>query len=304
MNSIEAMAADMERQLHDLPALALPEPVPGDARFVGSGDSYVAALAAQYFSSGRAIACRPEDIIADHSLASRNAYFVSVSGKTAANVLAAKAARGAGARTTAITVDRRSPLAQACDNIIELKFKSAGRTAGTIGFTASLLVCARLATGKATCPPSLRSIYDAAAKKSEISGKVKDNTAVLGEALLYPAAMYGALKFGEVLGSRAVAYPLGDFFHSPLFSLKKSDQVVVFGAGEGDARLSRKLARSGFSSLYLDCSAYRGIGSLLYAAFFAQHLVLGIARRKRMTECYFLQDKKLLEVSSDVIYRS
>lgn len=303
VNSIEAMALDMERQLEVLPRMALPEPMAGDVLLVGSGDSYVAALAAQYLSSGHAKAFRPEDVIADPSLAGNRAYFLSVSGKTLANVHAAKAAKAAGARTIAVTADTAGPLSQACDDTIELKFKSAGRTAGTLGFTACLLVCARLATEKGACPQGLRAIYDAAATKAQVSGTIKDSIVTLGETLLYPAAMYCALKFSEVLGARAAAYPLGNFFHAPLFG-HRDDWAVVFGAGEADARLARRLARSGFSSLYLDCSAHSRIGSLLFAAFFAQHLVLGIAKKKRMIECYFLQDKTLLDLSSDVIYRS
>ena len=147
------MAADMKHQLDYLPSMPLPAPR-DNAVFVGSGDSYASALAAHYLSSGNAACYHPLDIISDPSLAKgRNVYFVSISGRTRANVRAARIAKNAGAHTTAITANPASPLAKACDDIFELRFPSAGRTAGTISFAASMLACTHVAThGRMGCP--------------------------------------------------------------------------------------------------------------------------------------------------------
>lgn len=302
MNSIVAMALDIKRQLVNLSAMPLPEPARDKAVLVGSGDSYGAALAASYLSSGRVLCCHPADIIADPAIVKdATAYFVSISGRTRANVRAAELARQSGASTVAVTADSTSPLASACDIVFQLQFKSAGKTSGTIGFTASLLACARIAAG-VTWPASLKAINGAAAKNAaRLAGRIKTKSmVVLGDSLFYPAAIYGALKFNEVFGSRASAYPLEDFCHAPLFG-HKEDQAVVIGAGD-DAQIFRRLERAGLQVLYVNCGKYDGVDSIFYATFFVQHVVLAIARRKKMKECYFLQNKKLLATSSDIIY--
>ncbi len=294
MNSIEAMAADVRRQLDDLPSMPLPAPVKGDIAIVGSGDSYAAALAAHYLSSGRAACYHPADIISDPSLVhGRSAYFVSISGKTKANIRAAGAARKAGAQTTAITANPDSPLARACDSVFELRFKSSGRTSGTVGFAASALACIHLATqGRVGCPADLEKIYSKASRTAaRLSGEVKpDSVIMLGDSHLFAAAIYGALKFNEVLGSRAAAYPLEEFFHAPLFGLQRGDQVLALGKTPENIGIN------------IDCEMPSRIGSFLYAVFFVQHLVLGIARKRKMKECYFLANKRLLKKSSDFIY--
>lgn len=302
MNSIEAMALDIKRQLTDLPAMPLPEPATGRVVIAGSGDSYAAALVAHYLSSGRVLCCQPVDIISDPKIAGgASMYFVSISGRTKTNVLAAASARRVGASTVAITADITSPLAAACDRGFVLEFKSAGKTSGTIGFTASLLACARISADVA-CPADLKSIYNAAARKAvALAGVVKTKNAVfLGDSILHPIAMYGALKFNEVFGSRSVAYPLEDFCHAPLFG-HKDDQAIMLGA-RNDVGISRRLKRAGLQVLYVDCGKYDSLRSVLYATFFIQHLVLSIAKRKKMKECYFFRDKKLLAASSDIIY--
>lgn len=300
MNSIEAMVADMERQLVDLPALRFARPR-GKVGLVGSGDSYVAALAAHHLSSGRTPCHYPADIIANPSFAQgRDVYIVSISGKTKANVLAAKAARRAGLRTVAVTANKKSPLAKACNDVAELKFHGAGRTAGTISFTASVLACAWLATkGKVTCPANLAKLYKEAKEQASMMPEIKtDSIVMLADSALHPAAIYGALKFNEIFGARATACQLDDFFHAPLFGLKKGDCILILG---GNAR-TRQLQDSGFDAHNINCAKPTAIESLLYAVFFIQHLARRIATRRGMGECRFVSDKKMLKLSSDVIY--
>lgn len=300
------MAQDISRQLDDLPRLALPAPAGNDVAFVGSGDSYAAALAACYLSSGRAACWHPADIISDPLLlAGKNVYFISMSGKTRANILAANAARKTAAATatiSAITANGDSPLARACDNVFVLDFKSAGRTSGTISFAASVLACTHVATqGKIGCPADLQGIYAKASKTaSRLAVGVRtasEATVILGNSVLFSAALYGALKFNEVFGSRAQAFPLEEFFHAPLFGLKRGDPVIVLGSKDDDRTLADKV-----KGLFVDCDAQGSIESLLYAVFFMQHLVLAMARRERLEECYFMRNKRLLRTISGVIY--
>lgn len=295
------MAHDIGRQLVDLPSMPMPDTGTGRIVLVGSGDSYAAVLAACHLSSGRASCCHPADIIADPAIADgATVYFVSISGKTRANILGAEIARK-NAATVAITADIASALASVCHSAFALRFKSAGKTSGTAGFTASLLACARIAADK-TCPSDLKKIYrDAAGKASSLAGRVgARNLVLLGDHVLHPVAIYGALKFNEVFGSKTVAHPLEDFCHAPVFG-HKGDELIIFGSKE-DAKVSRRLGRAGFKTLYVDCGKYDGLDSILYAAFFIQHLVLSIARRKKLKECHYLRDTKILDASSDIIY--
>lgn len=301
MNPVDAMQAEIEYQVQDLPKLRLPS-MNKNCLFVGSGDSYAAALAAQYLSDSRALCCHPMDVVLNPSIVDgRDVYIVSISGNTKANILAAQAARKQGTSTTVITAKPASRLASVCDHVIELKYRNAGiTTAGTISFTSSMLVCASLVT-EIQISSSLEKMYQQVEKQSSrIVGRVgnKNSYIILGNGLLYPAALYGALKFNEVLGARAIPYPLEEFCHSPLFSIRKSDQVIVMGA---DGGLDKRLNQEGFSSVHINFDN-TGIEFLLQSLFFMQLLVLKMARKRRLADCYFLKNKKLLKMSSDFIY--
>lgn len=302
MNSIETMALDMERQVTDLPQMAMPRHLSGPIAFVGSGDSYVAGLAAHYLSSGRTSCHYSADVIANPLIARGHIVcFVSISGRTRANVLAARAAQKAGLHTVALTADPSSDLAKTCNNVAKLSFHGAGKTAGTLSFTTSLLACSSLATkGEVTCPDDIEAIYRDASKRAAVLVSKTDGKSIfiLGNSLFYPAAMYGALKFNEVLGARAVAYPLEDFFHAPLFGVQEGEVAIIIG---NDSRPATTLLRkAGLRSVHVDCKE-NTIGSLLYAVFFMQHLVLQIAKKQNQKECYFINDKKL-SASSSFIY--
>jgi hypothetical protein len=126
-----------------------------------------------------------------------------------------------------------------------------------------------------------------------------DSYVILANGQLYPIAIYCALKFNEVFGARAVAYPAEEFCHSPLFSIKKSDQVIVMG--DDSRKLNKKLNEEGFSSVHVGFKS-RGIELLLRSTFFVQLLILRLAQKYGLTSCYFLKNKKLLRLSSDFIY--
>lgn len=295
MNAIEAMQAEIGYQL-DLKRPDLPPDK--NCLFVGSGDSYVAGLAALYISGGRALCCHPEDLIQNPSMADGlNVYVVSISGNTKANILAARIA-GKRTRTTAITARPASRLARACDRVIELKYKSTGvTTAGTVSFTSSMLACISLAA-KVRLPDLGKTHRQAASRAERVVGKIGKGTCfILGDGVLYPAAVYGALKFNEVFGSKAFPYPAEEFCHSPLFSLKKGDQVIVMGK----SKLDQRLGKEGFSSVHVDFKD-TGVGLLIESIFFMQLLVLKMAQRRGLICCYFTRNKKLLKTSSDFIY--
>ncbi|MDQ3836430.1 MAG: SIS domain-containing protein [Thermoproteota archaeon] len=331
MNPIEAMQAEIEYQIPDLyeldllsPSFSSPPAPAKNSIFVGSGDSYVAGLAAHYFSQNSLITCcYPVDIIQNPLLIKgRNLFVISVSGNTQANIVAAKTAKKYGANAViGITAKASSRLTESCDQIIELKYRNSGTiTAGTISFTVSMIRCISL-TMSLRLPSDLGKIYSSAEKQAEKAigmindkgnaggiggggGSTRDSSRsyfLLGNSELYAIAKYGTLKFNEVFGSRAVAYPVEEFCHSPLFSIKETDQVIVLGDDDQGGKLSQRLNKEGFPSLHVGFNN-TGIELLLQATFFIQLFVLKIAQKCGLTSCYFLQNKKLLGVSSDFIY--
>ena len=313
MNAIEAIQAEIEYQVQDLHNLNLSSPWVRDSLFVGSGDSYVAGLAAQYFSGSHAICCYPIDIIKNPSLVERrNLFIVSISGNTLANILAAKIAKKHGvSKITALTARPSSRLAKSCDQTIELKYRNTGIiTAGTISFVASMIKCISL-TIQLRLPSDLRKIYNRAETQAEqvinkIDNKSRTSSSssyfILGNGQLHAIAMYGALKFNEVFGASAMVYPVEEFCHSPLFSIKETDQAIVLGDNDDNNRkLSKRLNEEGFSSVHVRFKN-TGIELLLQATFFIQLLVLKLAQKYGLTSCHFLSNKKLLRVSSDFIY--
>jgi fructoselysine-6-P-deglycase FrlB-like protein len=331
VDAIEAMQAEIEYQVQDLCRLdVLSSSSPtcnnnNSCLFIGSGDSYIAGLSAQYFSNSHAICCYPIDIIKNPLLVkSRNLFIVSISGNTQANILAAKIAKKHGASTiTALTARSSSRLAKSCDQIIELRYRNTGIiTAGTISFTASMIKCISLST-RLHMPSDLRKLYNHAEKQAEqVMGEVdhksssnNNNIAIgssyssnsssyflLGDGPLYAITKYGTLKFNEVFGTKALAYPAEEFCHSPLFSIKEADQAIVLGDGDGNNRkLSKRLNEEGFSSIYVEFKN-TGIELLLQATFFIQLFVLKLAQKYGLTTCHFLMNKKLLKMSSDFIY--
>ena len=312
MNAIEAMQTEIEYQVQDLHKLELLTPV-SNCLFVGSGDSYIAGLAAQYYSGSHAICCSPIDIIKNHLLVKRrNLIVVSISGNTRANILAAKIAKKHGVGTiSALTARSSSRLAKSCDQTIELKYKSTGiTTAGTISFTLSMIKCISLST-ELQLPSNIRKMYIRADKQArQAISKIDDksnssNTSyfILGNSQLHAIALYGTLKFNEIFGAKAMAYPAEEFCHSPLFSIKNIDQAIVLGgdADNNSRKLSKRLNEEGFSSVHVGFKS-TGIELLLESTFFMQLFVLKLAQKYGLTSCYFLRNKKLLKVSSDFIY--
>jgi fructoselysine-6-P-deglycase FrlB-like protein len=324
------MQAEIEYQVQDLCGLDLsssssPSTDSDCCLFVGSGDSYIAGLAAQYFSSSHAICCYPLDIIKNPSLVDRrNLFIVSISGNTQANILAAKIAKKNGARkVTALTARPSSRLAKSCDQTIELSYRNTGvATAGTISFTASMIKCISLSTHLHMLS-DIRKLYNRAEKQAEqvtskvdlknssiANGSISSNSGsssssyfILGDGQLYAIARYATLKFNEVFGTTALAYPAEEFCHSPLFSITEADRAIVLGDGSGNNRkLSKRLNEEGFSSFHIEFKN-TGIELLLQATFFIQFFVLKLAQKYNMTTCHFLTSRKLLKMSSDFIYR-
>ena len=313
MNSIKAMELEIGYQVQELPKLIRPNKInPECCLFIGSGDSFVAGLVAQHASKRRTISCNPVEFLLNPCIADkrRQMYIVSVSGRTSANILCAIVARKHKIRTTAITAKSESILAKHCNNYIKLSYKSTGSlTSGTISFTSSMLSCLSLLTD-VTDLGNIDCIYQQANIQAEnLLKKHSINTSsfiFLGDGILFPIGMYGALKVNEIFGSKSYAYTTEEFCHSPIFSIKPGDNIIIFDKFGYDKKnaslLYSRLNHINYSTVYVDLSNLSQIEAVLKSIFLIQMLLLKIAKRDGLKECFFLRNKELLDLSSDLIY--
>jgi glutamine---fructose-6-phosphate transaminase (isomerizing) len=327
MNSISAMGKEIGYQVEDLPKLSLPKQTNVDeCLIVGSGDSYVAALITQYVSDYRAACCTPMEVAINPKIVrNRRLYIVSVSGSTRSNILAAKKSRIQNVPTTAITARPESELAKNCDQIIEIHYRSTGiPTSGTISFTSSVLCCLSL-VGKMDSLDRLKSIYSQTENEVEdILASEKDASCIfLAEGILFPVAIYAALKMNEVFGQRSFAYHFEEFCHSPMFSIKRDDKIVILGNGNKgydnshEKEFNKTLRKMGYNCIYLDCANNNNNNNknnnhkieqmsltetLIKSIMIVQLYVVKLAERRRLKNCYFLDNKDLLSLSSAFIY--
>src|ERR687886_2069039 len=233
MNSITAMEKEIRYQIDDLSKLDLPSKANLDnCLIVGAGDSYVAALITEYVSNYRTICCNPMEIVFNPEIIKNHRlYIVSVSGDTKSNILAAKISKKRNIPTTAITARPESKLAKNCDEIIELRYRSTGApTAGTIGFTFSTLTCLSLVRKVDGLDNPYRIYKQTNNEVETLIGSPLEKLPYyifLGNDMLFPVAIYGTLKMNEVFGSKSLAYPIEELCHSPIFSIKSNDKIII-----------------------------------------------------------------------------
>ena len=112
----------------------------------------------------------------------------------------------------------------------------------------------------------------------------------------------------EVFGVRSFAYSLDEFCHSPIFSIKSNDRIIILGNDACDLGISKtimnRLAQINIMTLYVDCRKRSMIDGLLKSIFFLQLYALKLAVKNRLKDCYFLRNERLLSLSSRLIYGS
>jgi len=313
MHSIEAMETEICYQLANLEKLELPRPLArvDDCVITGSGDSYVASLVTKYVSGYNLICCHPLDIVFNPTIVrNRKVYLVSISGRTRATICAARVAKKHAHRTIAVTTRPDSPLAKCSDDIIPIRYNSTNiPTSGTIGFTTSMLCCLSLVS-KVDYLRNVKHIYNESIVPADyLSNHNLENSTshiFLGNGIFFPAALYGSLKMNEVFGVRSFAYSLDEFCHSPIFSIKNKDRVIIFGSNKCDFDVSKiitnKLSEINILTFYVDCRNRSLIKSLLKSIFFLQLYVVKLAVKNRLKDCYFLKNQRLFSLSSQLIY--
>ena len=272
--------------------------------FVGAGDSFAAALSGFYASKGACAGFDPYTVAtAPEVTKGREVFFISVSGRTSSNLLAARRVRGLAKRTTSLTAVPDSKLAALTDRTVVLPMTHVPRTPGMLSFSLSLLAVLRIAQMDGACDFE-RAFASARSDRRRFSFG-GDTTYFLGNSLAFPVALYAAAKTYEFLGIKAHAELLEEFSHLELFSLKRSDSVNLYGCFD-PLRMSSKLAKAlgvhGYNSCQMPARGKSDPERVFHSVFASQLAVLDCAEAAGLTEPRFLSARGRLDVSDSMIY--
>ncbi len=277
---------------------------PKGSIFVGAGDSYAAALAGFYASKGGCIGLDPYTVATVPEITKgREVFFISVSGRTSSNLLAARRVRRLAKKTIALTAVPDSKLAALTDQTVALPMTYVPKTPGVLSFSLSLLAVLKRVKADASCDFE-RAFANAQSDRGKFSFG-GGTTYFLGNSLAYPMALYAAAKTYEFLGTKAHAELLEEFSHLELFSLNRSDSVNLFGCFD-PAGMSRKLAKSlaahGYGSSQIAARGKSDLDRIFHSVFASQLAVLDRAEVAGLTEPKFLSSVDRLDVSDAMIY--
>lgn len=301
LNTIEAFEKDIYLQLDLLDKIKLQKPLAEDLQkmtiFCGSGDSLASAMLAESFSNHIVKAMDPLDLIKNKKiLKGKKAYFVSISGNTISNIKAARISED----SVAITRNRTSRLAKTCKNVIALDYEDSKiLTSGSIGFTASMLACVSLVRRFGI--KNAKNLFSAAKTQSKIL--LKNKVYIIGNQHTYPIAMYAAAKLYEILGMDAHYERIEQFSHMGLFSARRGDAVIIFEEkNQHNKHLTLQLKKLGLDIHTTSIHSNNKIDHILFYTFVSQFLALYNAKKKHLSDCSFITNKKIRNASSSMIY--
>jgi fructoselysine-6-P-deglycase FrlB-like protein len=305
---------DVNSQTNYLQGLRLPKSTgTKSGLFVGSGDSYVCALLMEYLSKHRMLAYHPSDILyCPQVLLDREIFFISASGRTRSNIEVAQIARKCGVKTTAVTARHKSPLEEVCNETLNLGYLHNPRSSNTgiLEFTATVICCMAL-IGISINLNILGKIFKNACEQVNLCGPTLPTRfqaiLFLGNDISYPLANYGALKMHELFGFRSFGYLLDDYYHAPIFSLKKPDCIFILDSEKSRNSMSAKFHSKLKITHALSYRFQPKLGrsyfeKILFSVFVIQILGLFMAEKFGIDKPYYLSRKKILKLSSSLIY--
>jgi fructoselysine-6-P-deglycase FrlB-like protein len=302
MNSIESLRLDFDSQTRELARINNSK-LFNDCIFVGSGDSYIAGLIVEFITGHKCLCYSPSDLLYSGFIQDKTYCFISVTGRTRANISIARRATESGVNTIAVTMNKDSSLAQVCKEIVPIEIKRTKAPTGFGTFAANVLTCLQI------IGISVPHHFDIWHKHgTELSQKVLNyctlpsgTVYILGNSMLYPLALYSSLQMAEFFGTTAIAHKLEEFCHSPIFGLKKSHHIWILGQNEEN--VYQKLCRLGRRQLsYFELYNQDIVSQIFESIFFVQNLILLLAEKHRYTELRYVMMKDVLKVSSDIIY--
>jgi fructoselysine-6-P-deglycase FrlB-like protein len=306
MNSVNSLSVDFKSQIKQLNKIHN-QKLDDNCIFVGSGDSYVVGLIVEFMTNHNFLCYSPSDLLNSKFNDDKTYCFISASGRTKSNIAVARRATESGVNTIALTMNKDSMLSRACKRTISIDSKSEMTPITSFSdFTANVVTCLQIAGVK--IPEKFDKWYNNGLKLSQkfLDSKTHlDNLEemiifILGNNILYPLALYASLKMTEFFGTTTVPHKLEEFCHSPIFGIKKSDQLWILGQKE--EMINQKLSQLGFKISYMELYNQDIVSQLFESIFYVQNLMLLLAEKYGYTELNYLGMKYLLKVSSDLIY--
>jgi fructoselysine-6-P-deglycase FrlB-like protein len=304
MNSIESLKIDFNSQIKELNNIHNRK-LFDDCIYVGSGDSYVAGLIVEFLTNHKCKCYSPSDLLNSRLFRHKPYCFISVTGKTKANIEVAQRATELGAKTLAVTQNKNSQLAQVCREIVPLKITAKHSPTADFGsFVANVVTCLRIVGVRV---PSKFDIWHK--KGLEQSLKLIDSMILptetvylLGNKTLYALALYASLKMSEFFCTTAIAHKLEEFCHSPIFGIKKSHHLWIMGQKE--EAISKRLRSLGLHLSYVELYRPDIFTQLFESIFFVQNLMFLMAKKYGYNQLQYLLRKDILKASSDIIYNN
>jgi len=111
MNSIDFLKFDFDSHVGELGKIHN-EKLFDECVFVGSGDSFVVGLITEFMTNHKCRSYSPSDLLNANFLKDKTYCFISVTGKTKANIDVARLANKSGIRTIYINHNENSKLVQ------------------------------------------------------------------------------------------------------------------------------------------------------------------------------------------------
>jgi fructoselysine-6-P-deglycase FrlB-like protein len=249
-----------------------------DSAYVsGAGDSFAASLVIEGKTNGRFKAIDPYDALAYSDL-DKPLIIVSVSGKPISNIKLAKKFYNK-TKIIAITANENSELAKLSSVVVKIPYSSQYVLPGVLSFLMSL--------------SALYSIANIEEDKGEDKPFPISNSFFIGKGENFGIAYYSYLKIAEIFGEKSNYERLEQFCHSPIFSSRNSNIVILSSKDERERKLRSLID---FTDVYITncegafCNARTLVRAILYEM-----------QKKSWNKIYFLEDKKILDVSSKMI---
>jgi fructoselysine-6-P-deglycase FrlB-like protein len=128
----------------------------------------------------------------------------------------------------------------------------------------------------------------------------KETLYLLGNNTLYALALYTSLKMSEFFCASTVAHKLEEFCHSPIFGIKKSQDLWIMG--QNNEPIGKRLEKLGLHVSYVELYRPDIFTQLFESIFFVQTLMLLVAKKYGYTQLQYVLKQDILKASSDLIY--
>lgn len=302
MDSLEKIKFDYTEQINSLGKVSSRKKSK-NCIFVGSGDSYVAGLIAESVSNHHCKCYSPADLMRSKFMENMTYYFISVTGRTRSNIEIARRATKAGAKTVAVTFDPTSELAKVCNEIYTLEPSMTNTSTSYSTFTTNVVTCLELAG--ISIPRKFqmwhRNGMELVSSFNHVSFP-KHVLHILGNDVFYPLAMYASLKMTEFFGVTTIPNKMEEFCHTPVFGIKPSHAIWILGRTEDTT--SHKLGNLKNEFTFFELKNPDLLSELFESIFFLQGFMLLFSEKYDFTELKYILMKKVLTISSDIIYRN